>query len=261
MCEPTTIALAGLALSAVGTGVSAVSGMQARKATQRAADESMRNTAEANKRSIERAKATNEQQSQANQQIAQTVTQAPEKITEVAGEQDQAAQIRAAQYRAASPAATGYLPGQTNAPQVVRDAMDAERAKTAAVLGQQADALGAMRGWGDTMFGINRTVAQTGESVARQADAARGNARVAAAGAESDARNAAYQQAVDNYRMGLATQTGAGLRAVGDIAKGAGNLGVSYGMNPSGWAGLFGGPAVPASASAVASTGRAAGPV
>ena len=162
---------------------------------------------------------------------------------------------------AASPAATGYLPGQTNAPQVVRDAMDAERAKTAAVLGQQADALGAMRGWGDTMFGINRTVAQTGESVARQADAARGNARVAAAGAESDARNAAYQQAVDNYRMGLATQTGAGLRAVGDIAKGAGNLGVSYGMNPSGWAGLFGGPAVPASASAVASTGRAAGPV
>ena len=131
----------------------------------------------------------------------------------------------------------------------------------AAVLGQQADALGAMRGWGDTMFGINRTVAQTGESVARQADAARGNARVAAAGAESDARNAAYQQAVDNYRMGLATQTGAGLRAVGDIAKGAGNLGVSYGMNPSGWAGLFGGPAVPASASAVASTGRAAGPV
>lgn len=260
MCDPVSIAIAGAALSVAGTGASAVGSMRARDATNAATQQAMANTAAANRRAYERAAATNEDQARANTQAINTVTQAAPRVAQAPAELEQAAALRTGQYMAASPAETGYLPGQVNAPQVVRDAVDAQRAKTAVSLGQQAAGLGNMRGWGDTVFGINRTVQQTGETAGQIAGAARGNARVAAAGAAGDERLLGQQQALDNFRIGLATQTGSGMRAIGDVAKGVGNIGVAYGLNPSGWAGIFGRP-VPASTSAMAATGRAAGPV
>jgi hypothetical protein len=261
MCEPVLIASA--ALAAAGAGATAYGNAQSAKATNSALMQSTANTAEANRRAYEAARATTEQQAERNKQGVQAVTETVPAVSRPAVDAAAAAAAaqRQQQYRAAAPAETGYLPGQSSAPQVVRDAVDAERAKTAGTLGAQADALAQMRGWSDALFGVGRNITGTQERVQRIGGAASNENRLAQAAAAGQAQLGNYRQSLDNLNIGMAGQTGNGWRTVGSLASGVGNLGIAASGSPL-WGSIFGGPAkIPASASAMSAIGRAAGPV
>lgn len=128
-------------------------------------------------------------------------------------------QSRVAAYAPAIAPQSGYLPGQSAGPQIVRDAIDRTRTEVAGDVGQRAGALARLGGWSDALYGVSRDIRRTGEEAPVQASFARGVGgllplRTAAAG----------------YR-------GSMLRTAGDLVTGAGLLGGPY--VERGWRSLF----------------------
>lgn len=144
---------------------------------------------------------------------------------------------RAAELRRVSTPATGqYLPGQGDAPQIVRDEIERRRAEAAGYLDQQGDARARLGGWGDALFGARQEIGRSGQDVATEAGFARGSAAVLPA------------------ELRAAQQRGQGWRTAGDLVTAGGMLGAPYASK--GWNWAFGGPAAP-----MATTGRFPGPV
>jgi hypothetical protein len=212
MCEPTTIAL-GISAAAAAAGT----GMQIQG--QRAADQERAGVIR---------NAITEQQGARNRGVEAALSTLPAvsrpaidaSITSAAGD-------RVADYGAATAPQGGYLPGQSAAPQVVRDAVDRGRADTSGYLGQRADALGRLGGWSDALFGVRQNIGRAGEGVAMAGSAGRGAASLLPGALQA------------------AGGAGSGWRMAGDLTNLAGQFAGAYGGAPGGWGSIFGGAARP----------------
>jgi hypothetical protein len=232
MCEVATIAaLATAAIGAAGTGM--------QMAGQQRADDS---------RAAAAMQATRRQRDMNNAAMA-GVSPAID-ATERSRVDDSMAQAqgqRADTYAGAINPQTEYLPSQSTAPQVVRDAVDRARGENADYLGQRADALARLGSWGDTLFGLRTGVQRANENSAVQGSLSRG-----AAGLLPGA-------------MAAAGSAGSGLRQAGDLAVFGSQMGSAFG--PSTWGSVFGPTAQNTAAGGaakspwMASTGRYAGPI
>lgn len=213
MCEPVSLATAAsLAATAIGSTMQ----IQGQKKAQSAQQDV------ANAERIRQQGFQQRQQSEVDAAIPQVSR--PQVETNMAAATGQ----REAALREASPTQTGYLPGQGNGPQVVRDEVDRRRAEVADYTGQQAAARAKIGGWADALYGVRTNVARTAQNVQTQGGFARGSLTPM----QSEMSAAGYQ--------------GEGMRTGGDLAVLAGRAipaaSSAFGANKvGGWGGIFGG--------------------
>lgn len=163
MCEFTTAAYVAAALAVAATAAQQVGAAQARKAETGAVQ------AEA-----ERQRAIADRQMAATAQAQQSFEQ-----PQIQAAQAKATGERETAYRAAAaPSITAYLPGQADAPQVVRDSVDQRRATDAGVLGAEAHNKAALEGWGDALLGGRIAIGRGAQEVAKQASFSQGSRNV-----------------------------------------------------------------------------------
>lgn len=206
MCDPVSASFAvSAALAAAGTGMQ----MQG----QRQAD---------NERAGVIRNAITEQQSASQRGMAAALSSLPAADRPaIESSMTGAAADRAADYATATAPQGGYLPSQSAAPQVVRDAVDRGRAETAGYLGARSDALGRLGGWSDALFGVRQNIGRAGEGVTAAAGAGRGAASLLPGALQG------------------AGAAGSGWRMAGDLTNMAGQFAGAYGGAPGGWGSIF----------------------
>ena len=209
MCEVTTImGLTSLALAAAGTG--------AQIAGQRQADDERAGVIR---------RQTAGQQAIRGRAMESAMAALPETApAQVEANIQSGAENRAPALAAAISPEGGYLPGQSGGPQVVRDAVNRERAGNSLYLGGRADALGRMGGWQDALFGIGQSLRRGAEGVTAAGSASRGLAGLLPG------------------QMAGAGSAGQGLRLTGDLMN-VGSQAVGA-FGPGAWNSVFG-PARP----------------
>lgn len=158
MCDPVS-AISAAALAA-GTGAQIMGQNQARKA----------------QRGVVAAERGRQQGYQERQAAAvDTATQGASRPAVEAATAERTA-ARAADLREAAPQQTGYLPGQSAGPQIVRDEVDRQRGIVSAFTNQQGDARAALGGFGDAVFRANTGIGRAAQDVGVQGGFARGSA-------------------------------------------------------------------------------------
>lgn len=198
MCEPATIiAGASLLATAAGTAAQIKGQSDARKAQKSAVAAEITRQGDTRRHQLE--------------SIANTTNGIDRQSTDAATQEGAAS--RGAEYSAASaPAGTEYLPGQANAPQVVRDAVDQKQGAAGAYVGQQGQALANLGGWSDALFGTRRKIARNAQGIGIDA---------------TDAKASASLLGTDLAGAGF---DGMGMRTAGDIGVAAGTLGAGAGQ-------------------------------
>ena len=163
MCEPVSLmTAASLAATAVGTGMQIRGQQQARSAQNDAV-------------AAERIRQQGIQERQAGVTAQATEQAAPERVQQATTD---ATAVRDAALRAATPAQTGYMPGQSSGPQIVRDEVDRQRQVAANFTNQQGGARAALGGWADSLFGLRQGIGRAQQNLQTQAGFARGSGSV-----------------------------------------------------------------------------------
>ncbi|MCO6415699.1 hypothetical protein JYK14_05840 [Siccirubricoccus sp. KC 17139] len=188
MCELTSAAYIAAALAAAGTTAPVIGQQQSRDAEQRAIA----------------AEALRQQEFSDRQRAAVDTGRQAFEQENIQDAQAKAGQQREDAYRtAAEPSIPTYLPGQENAPQVVRDAVDQRRAANASTLGEEAKRKAALESWADALLGGRIAVNRSGQGVAREASFAQGSMEA------------------NKAERAAAKQKGSDWRFVGDLLNGA----------------------------------------
>jgi hypothetical protein len=210
MCEFTTAAYIAAALAVAGTAAQQIGQQQARKAESAAVQ------AEALRQ---------EEFSRRQRKAIDTGREAFEEPT-IQAAQDKAAGERETAYRAAaSPSIAGYLPGQSDAPQVVRDAVDSRRVANADTLGGEAQRKAALEAWSDALLGGRIAIGRSAQDVSREASFAQGSRSAGA------------------MEQSAAKMKGQGWRTAGDMLQLAGQvvgMGSSMTSGPDGFGATIG---------------------
>lgn len=211
MCEPIT--LAGIALSIAGTVVNSVAASQVAEAR-----------ASAMEAERQRQKGYQDEAAALNQQSLKRYSSAEPDIA--AASQKAGDTIKSTQDHTADANALSGSQMPTSSSDIVNTENAKQMAKSNAYTGQQAGALGNLRGFGDMLGEASRGQAQDAMKVAQ------------IGGFEKGSSNAL------SYELEAANQAGNGMKTFGDILGGLGSVGTSYGIGSAAKAGkplsLFG---------------------